>query len=96
MNAYQAVAARNRLFTSSQSMWSMNFSMYSALRLVIVDVELVFVHIDHHQRNSHSERSHRVFVADDVVEVAVDWVKRQHGPARRRFGARLKVVRPIL
>lgn len=49
--------------------------------VLIIDVERMLVGVDDDQRFGHPENSHRVFVADDVVELAIDRVLHQHRPA---------------
>jgi hypothetical protein len=62
---------------------------------VIVDVEGVLVGVDHDEWRCHPEYAHRMFVADDVVKLAVDWVLHQHGPASGFYCRGDKVGRPF-
>ena len=64
--------------------------------ILVIDVESVFVSIDDHERNRHPERPVRVFVADEIVQPAVDRMHHQHRPTRGGLCASEEIVRPFL
>lgn len=56
----------------------------------------VLASVDHDQRHGHPKQPDRMFVAHDVVELAVDRMPDKHGPTDSLFRRREEVRRPLV
>jgi hypothetical protein len=62
--------------------------------IFVVNVEGGFIDVNHPYRCGHPQWPHRLFVADDIVEFAVDRVDGEHRPASG--GPGLKIRGPLV
>ena len=64
--------------------------------IFVINVERVFIDVNHEYRCGHPEWPHRMFIADDIIEFAVNRVNGEHRPAGSGPGAGLKIIGPLV